>query len=189
MSAPRILLLPGLGNSDADHWQSRWEQAFPNFSRGDQDEWQTPAAAPWVARLNNVIQVSRRPAILVAHSLACALVVRWALAHSGPIVAALLVAPTDIDGPGSPAGPTGFVPMPLRRLPFRSVVVASTDDPYLSVARGRQFAEVWGAEYVLLGARGHIGSAANLGHWEEGLAILDRLRNKVVRTNSSDLSD
>ena len=66
--------------------------------------------------------------------------------------------------------------MPLRRLPFRSIVVASTNDPYLPVTRGRRFAEAWGAEHVLLGARGHIGALANLGLWEEGLMLLDRLR-------------
>lgn len=49
----------------------------------------------------------------------------------------------------------------------------------VSMCGAVQLAEAWGSEYVLLGARGHIGSAAKLGMWKEGLALLNKLREKV----------
>jgi predicted alpha/beta hydrolase family esterase len=171
----RILLLPGLGNSGATHWQSHWEISFPHFERVVQDEWDRPNAEQWIARLQEHVSRSERPAVLVAHSLACNLVVRWAAKHTGPVVGAMLVAPSDVEAPSYPSGTTGFVPMPLDRLPFKSIVVASSNDEYVSPGRGRTFAEAWGAEYILLGDRGHIGGAADLGMWQEGLAILHRL--------------
>lgn len=179
MKNHRILLLPGLGNSGPDHWQTHWEQAFPDFVRVLQSEWDTPSAETWVEQLHREIVASETPAILVAHSLACCLVARWALAHAGPVAAAFLVAPSDVDSPYYPAGTTGFSPMPLQKLPFGSLVIASTNDEYVPLSRGKQFAGAWGSEYVLLGARGHIGSAAKLGMWQEGLDLLNKLRAEL----------
>ena len=62
---------------------------------------------------------------------------------------------------------------------FHSLVVASSDDEYVPLLRGKAFAEAWGSEYVLVGDRGHIGSAAKLGMWPEGLALLNKLRAEV----------
>jgi predicted alpha/beta hydrolase family esterase len=178
MSRTRVLLLPGRGNSGPDHWQTYWEQANPGFERVLQTDWETPDVRDWIRNLHEAIARDSRPAILVAHSLSCCLVAHWATVHSGPVEAALLVAPSDVDAPTFPPGPTGFSPMPLQPLPFRSIVVASTDDERVSVERSRQFAVAWHAEYALLGNRGHIGSAAKLGAWPEGMELLDRLRRE-----------
>ncbi|GAB7541246.1 RBBP9/YdeN family alpha/beta hydrolase [Cupriavidus sp. 8B] len=178
MNSFRVLLLPGLGNSGPDHWQSHWQAAFPDFARVVQDDWETPDAADWVDRLHRTILADDTPAILVAHSLACCLVVRWAQAHTGPVAGALLVAPSDVEASSFPPGTSGFKPMPLHRLPFRSLVVASSDDEYVSPTRAKKFADAWGADFVLLGARGHMGDAAKLGMWSEGVELLDRLRGE-----------
>jgi predicted alpha/beta hydrolase family esterase len=37
MTSHRVLLLPGWLDSDADHWQSRWERAH-GWQRVEQDE-------------------------------------------------------------------------------------------------------------------------------------------------------
>jgi len=37
-----VLILPGLGSSDARHWQSMWEQRYPEFIRVNQQEWDAP---------------------------------------------------------------------------------------------------------------------------------------------------
>jgi predicted alpha/beta hydrolase family esterase len=48
----------------------------------------------------------------------------------GRIVAAFLVAPSDVDSAEHmPDSVRGFAPMPLRQFPVPSLVVASTDDP------------------------------------------------------------
>lgn len=169
-----ILLLPGLGNSGTDHWQTHWEEAF-GYERVVQQDWDTPYIDSWVERLHNRIVVDDHPKILVAHSLACALVAHWDRLHDGPVTAALLVAPSDVEATSYPVGPVGFAPMPLQRLSLRSLVVASDNDVYVPLARGRQFADAWGSEYQLLESRGHIGSAAKLGLWREGQNLLKRL--------------
>ena len=174
----RVLILPGLFDSGPDHWQTRWELAHPSFRRVRQRDWQTPDRSDWVAALDAVISESAVPATLVAHSLACSLVAHWAQAHEGPVRGALLVAPADVEAPDFPEGPTGFAPMPLARLPFPSIVVASTDDPYLTPGRAAEFAAAWGAEFELAGPLGHINSASRLGSWPRGIALLEKLRRK-----------
>lgn len=119
--------------------------AFPEFVRVIQEDWDTPSADVWVEQLHREIMSSTTPAILIAHSLACCLVARWALAHSGPVAAAFLVAPSDVEAPNYPSGTTGFSPMHLRKLPFKSLVVVSSDDEYAPPPRGKQFAEAWGS--------------------------------------------
>jgi uncharacterized protein len=61
------------------------------------------------------------------------------------------------------------------RLPFPSVVVASTDDPYVSVARATEFAEAWGSRLTLIGDAGHINGASGHGPWPDGEAMLFEL--------------
>ncbi len=65
--------------------------------------------------------------------------------------------------------------MPLAPLPFPSIVVASTDDEYLDLARAEQFAAAWGSRLEVAGALGHINSASNLGSWPQGFAWLREL--------------
>ena len=66
--------------------------------------------------------------------------------------------------------------MPLQPLPFPSIVVASRDDRYVTMARAREFATAWGSELVDLGDAGHINSASGLGGWPAGYGLLQRLR-------------
>lgn len=41
-SQPRVLILPGRGNSGEKHWQSVWEKRDPQLRRVQQREWDNP---------------------------------------------------------------------------------------------------------------------------------------------------
>jgi predicted alpha/beta hydrolase family esterase len=43
-----FLVLPGLGNSGVDHWQSYWCMAFRNATRVLQDSWDNPRPDAWL---------------------------------------------------------------------------------------------------------------------------------------------
>jgi serine hydrolase len=173
----RTLILPGFHNSDSEHWQSRWEARDGSMKRVMQDNWETPHCADWIAKLDQALALTGPDTVLVAHSAGCALVAHWAVGcQRGWVRAALLVAPSDPEAPSFPPGPTGFAPMPLRPLPFRSVVVASSNDPYATLSRARGFAMAWRSEFMMIGQAGHINSASGRGDWPEGLAFLKALR-------------
>lgn len=173
-------ILPGLGNSGPDHWQSHWERRDASCERIIQSEWDAPHCKDWVARLDQAVAQHTPPLVLVAHSSACALVVHWASSAPASLLrrvhGALLVAPSDPDNPNYPPDAVGFGPVPLSLLPFPSIVVASSDDRYVDPERARQYAEAWGSRFVLLQTAGHINAAAGFGPWPEGYALLDSLR-------------
>jgi predicted alpha/beta hydrolase family esterase len=167
-----VLILPGLGGSGPAHWQTLWEQQH-GYARVEQRDWDAPELGAWLDALDHAIVERGRPCVLVAHSLACALVAHYgakrASAARTRICGALLVAPADVEDPErTPDCTRGFAPMPLVQLPFRAHVVASDDDPYVSPARARQFAGAWGATFESIGDRGHINAESALGDWPLG---------------------
>ena len=170
-----IILVPGLGNSDEKHWQTHWEKKY-HFERVNQHDWDTPNYSDWTETLHKTV-TKYNPAnvLLVGHSLACATIAGWAGKYKTIIKAALLVAPADTEASDFPPVTTGFRPMPLQKLAFPSVVVASTNDEYVTLARAQYFAECWGSRFVNIGAAGHINSESDLKEWPAGLALLRQL--------------
>lgn len=171
-----LLNIPGLHNSGADHWQTLWEEAFPErFKRVQQNNWSTPEKTQWVNALHTAIEHYASPVVLVAHSLGCITVAHWANEKKWPAVAgALLVAPADAEQ-STRAGFTSFCPVPKNKLPFPSIVVASTNDPYAAMDNSLRLAGYWGSELVCVGDKGHINAQSGLQQWREGLSILSAL--------------
>jgi len=178
MIAP-VLIIPGLYNSGPEHWQSLWCGKHPEYHRVEQKDWDTPRCADWVRAIHDAIgSIPDGPVVLAAHSLACATIAHYAAEHGdaqGRIAAAFLVAPTDVEAPSFPLGTTGFAPVPLRKLPFCSVVIASSDDPYARLDRAELFARSWGSRFLHIGNAGHINTASGHGWWPEGEAWLEEL--------------
>lgn len=176
MPAP-ILIVAGLGGSGSEHWQSLWQARLPNTTRVEQRDWDKPDRAAWIARLDSAVAQAKVPPILVAHSLSCALVACWAATHRKPVQAALLVAPADIESDThTPPETHVFRPLPMARLPFRTIVAASRDDPYVAFDRAIEMAKAWGAELVDAGNAGHINPVAGYGEWPAGERLLARLQ-------------
>jgi len=180
-------MLPGWQNSGPRHWQSRWEALYGDV-RVEQSDWMHPLRGDWMMRLDEAMgELEAReeaPQVaLVAHSLGCQLVAAWA-AHSrrtARVRAALLVAPPDVERDEVRAPLHSFVPIVRQPLPFPSLAVISTDDPFCDLERARTMAIDWGAQVLELGARGHLNSDSGLGDWPEGREWLaDLLRNPTA---------
>ena len=182
----RVLLVPGGGGSGPDHWHSHWEALDPRVERVVQRDWEAGTREEWVATLDRVLQADDRPTVVVPHSLGCLTVAAWAARKSGPIVGALMVGPADVDADWADTaearGPLyrSFRPVPMQPLAFPSLLVASTDDPLLSVPRAQALAQAWGSELQTVGALQHIGSESLLGDWPQGRALLDRLVARIA---------
>ncbi len=169
-----ILVLSGLWNSGPQHWQTHWERKYPAWSRVPHRDWNNPQRDEWVAELDGAIAQAKGRPILLAHSLGCMLVAQWALCGSPLKVAgAFLVAPSDTEAPSYPIDANSFVPVPMLPLPFPSIVVASSNDPFASIERSRDFAKVWGSRLVEIGDAGHINADSGYGEWPEGEAMLE----------------
>jgi uncharacterized protein len=181
MTQPTVLILPGLGNSGTEHWQSWLQNRIPGARRVDQDEWDNPVPADWVARLESIIAATPERVVLVAHSSACVMVAHWAAVgqRSGTVdkvAGALLVGPSDVESPErTPPAVHGFAPVPTDPLPFTTMVVGSDDDPYCATERACAFAVLWGADFINAGAVGHINVASGFGPWPLGETLIKEL--------------
>jgi len=170
---PNVLTIPGLWNSGPQHWQTHWEASHPTWTRVQQRNFDLPDRDEWVAALDDVVRAQPEPPVLVSHSLGCSLVGQWVKDRGGRGVAgAFLVGPSDVEAPDYPIEGRSFSSMPLVRLPFPSLVIASTDDVYVSIARAEEFARAWGSELRFIGPAGHINGASGHGPWPEGEAML-----------------
>lgn len=172
----QYLIIPGLGNSGPAHWQTWFEQSLPNCKRIQQKEWDVPDLADWLKAIDEeVANYDPATVVLIGHSLGCSTIAHWAK-HSGKIIkGAMLVAPSDIEAPVYTFPATGFTPIPLDRIPFKTIVVASSNDVWVSPERASFFADCWGSEYINIGDAGHINADAGFGPWPEGVSILKKL--------------
>lgn len=183
-----VLIVPGLDGSARHHWQSSWQRLFRAngvaVRRVTQANWSKPDYENWVTALVVAVKKSKKPVLLVGHSLGCLLITHAIKKGLLPetVAGALLVAPADVEN-----GPeleryrvAAFSPVPLSPLPFPSVVVGSRNDPWLSVTSARKFARHWSASFVDAGRKGHIGNQSDLGDWLDGLLFLDRLTQTVL---------
>ena len=180
MNPQNVLILPGWRNSDPGHWQSRWQNAY-GYTRVEQHDWQRPLRGDWISRLEDVVLACHTeqagPVVLVAHSLGCLQVAAWAAysRNTHRVKAALLVAPADVERHDLHSTLPSWVPVLQQRLPFASVVMASSNDPLCALARAQHFAACWGSRCITTGPCGHLNTASALGDWPDGYAQLQQL--------------
>ncbi|MBY0454584.1 MAG: alpha/beta hydrolase [Burkholderiaceae bacterium] len=172
MTKTSIIIVPGWRDSGPGHWQSLWAQRLAGARRVVQDDWITPSRAAWVGQLEKTVLEAPHPVVIVAHSLGCI-----ASTHMRPEVAArvhgaLLVAPAD---PERRAILSDFAPVPCTALPYRSMIVASSNDPYCPIRLAGAYARAWGSEFVRLQNAGHINIESGHGEWPLGWALLQSL--------------
>jgi uncharacterized protein len=170
------LLVPGLGNSGPEHWQTYFENSADNFYRIEQQEWEAPSCDEWVKTIDQkVLEFDISTVVLIGHSLGCTTIAHWAVKCNRTIKGALLVAPSDLEAPQYTFPTTGFVPIPLDRINFKTIVVASADDIWVSLERAKFFADNWKSEFINIGNAGHINTASGYTNWIEGMTILKTL--------------
>lgn len=180
-----VLTVPGYENSGPAHWQTLWERERPAYRRIVQDDWDRPDRIAWTARIDEAVRASRAPVVLLAHSCGATAAALWASTRGpGPVVGLFLVAPADTEAPDAIEPVRAFGPMPTGRLPVPSVLVASSDDPHLSLDRARVFGGLWGSRLVALAGAGHLNSDSGHGPWPDGLRMVDAFCREAAATHA-----
>ncbi|MFD5638875.1 RBBP9/YdeN family alpha/beta hydrolase [Streptomyces sp. NPDC127077] len=180
---PVIVIVPGLRDHVADHWQTLLADRLTEAGRTvrtvpplTEDGLSREAR---VAALDKVISETEGPVVLVAHSAGVITTVHWAQGDTTRVRGALLATPPDFGTP-LPAGyPTpdvlhenGWTPVPRTPLPFPSVVAASANDPLGTAERIAALARDWGGTLVELGEVGHLNPASGHGPWPRAEELL-----------------
>jgi predicted alpha/beta hydrolase family esterase len=177
-----VLIVPGIRDHVADHWQTLLEKTLPNARSVPRMENDKLSRTRWVEALDASLAEIDGPVVLVAHSAGVMITVHWALYHSRPIRGALLAAPPDFETPMPAPYPSkqallenGWLPTPRRPLPFPSIVAASTNDPLARYERVESLAASWGSMLVNVGAVGHLNPASGFGAWPRAAEFVSEL--------------
>jgi predicted alpha/beta hydrolase family esterase len=178
-TAATVLIVPGLREHVAEHWQTLLEARLSKVRSVPPLETDALDCAARVRAIQHELEQIEGPVILVAHSAGVLMVAHWAACHSRPIKGALLAAPPDLDANWPQGYPTpetlrthGWDPLPNGALPFRSIVAGSTNDHLASLDAVTRLAQGWGSELLNLGEVGHLNPASGYGQWPQAEALI-----------------
>lgn len=187
-----LVLVPGLRDATPEHWQTLLMAQLPGSVGVTPMGREDLGLNRRLDLITDAVASADGPVILVAHSAGCVMVAHWVRraqedASTGALLpwvhAALLATPPDFEQ-AMPAGyPTpellrthGWLPVPMDRLPFASLVASSRNDPLASPRRVAVMAAAWGSELEDLGEVGHLNPASGFGAWPHALVLIERLR-------------
>ncbi len=168
-----ILLLPGLHDSPALHWQSHWQNLF-GFSRVAFDDWNSPTLHGWIRSLEEAVRLVPQQAVIVGHSLGCLAAVWWARSSLlvRKVAGALLVGRLTL---------TSWIALRCcatsgryltRHCLFLQCSQPVETDPYADFESSERMARSWASHLIDCGDAGHINADSGLGCWTEGLHLL-----------------
>ena len=180
---PTVVLVPGLRAHVVDHWQTRLAAGLPGARLVEPLGPDDPRLDARVEALDRTVRDVGGPVVLVAHSAGVLVAVHWASrCDTSQVVGALLATPPDLARPLPEQYPSlrelrahGWLPLPLRPLPFPSILAVSSDDALGEATRLRSFAAGWGSRWYALGPVGHLNPASGFGDWPAAAALIDRL--------------
>lgn len=185
------LIIPGYQGSGPKHWQSWFERELPDARQVCGIDWATPHLECWVDSIRIAIRYATNPVWLVAHSFGCLAAVAAANSMAAQIAGALLVTPDDpdrfsrqglrtADAPSDTASIASELPQDL--LGFPTLLLSSSDDPWMTPASARYWADRWGSTVIDIGKVGHVDEDSGFGPWPEGLALFRDFQNARVNT-------
>lgn len=183
-AAATLVIVPGLRDHVESHWQTHLARQWPGARAVPAMGRENLSCQARVAAIDAALNAVRGPVVLVAHSGGCLAVLHWAQASrlTHQVQAAFLATPADFDQPMPEGYPIqaallagGWMPVPRQRLPFRSVVAVSDNDPLCARDQAVALARDWGSDTVFLGNVGHLNPASGFGPWPEAARWVERL--------------
>ncbi|WP_114637160.1 RBBP9/YdeN family alpha/beta hydrolase [Polynucleobacter necessarius] len=183
MTNETTLIIPGFLGSEDAHWQSWIERQICSSYRVQQ-EWDKPGLSHWVEAIIQAIGSTNDRVWLLAHSFGCLAAVTAGLERADKVGGAMLIAPADpgrftlqgIKNTQSADQESIQAMIPGEPLPFPSLVIASSNDPWMQSNKAQLWSSCWGSEFICLQNAGHINVEAGFGPWPEGLNYFKRFQ-------------
>jgi predicted alpha/beta hydrolase family esterase len=166
-----LLIVPRLGGAAAGDWPSRWRAKLSTARFVAPKDPGDRRPERWIDAAVKAASDAARPVLFIGHGLGAATIAAASKAlNRADVRGALLVAPPDdaaLIRLGGDAWQRTHAP-----LPWRSVVIASRNDPEGAYDAVAALANDWGAHLIDAGLAGGIDAASGHGPWPEGLMRL-----------------
>jgi predicted alpha/beta hydrolase family esterase len=105
--------------------------------------------------------------------------------YTANILGVFLAAVPDVQSVNFSEVILGYQTPPLEKLPFPSLILVSTDDPYSSIDRAAYFSRNWGSELISIGDLGHVNTDSNLGKCFQGKDLLNKFMGSLKTSDFS----
>ncbi|MEN8302927.1 MAG: alpha/beta hydrolase [Campylobacterota bacterium] len=177
----KVLLLHGWEGSDYPHWQS-WlagelAKDYGNVSFLKFSNYDFPDFSTWKKELIAHLK-DFKPDIVICHSLANTLWFHLCNSESVQKVEKLyLVAPPSIKCDINELESFFPLDMPKNAHAKETLLISSTDDPYMSMDEAQELRDSLGVEMVVLENAGHINADSGYGEWPW---ILEKVKEDLV---------
>jgi serine hydrolase len=166
-----LLIVPRLGGAADGDWPSRWRSRLSTARLVHPADPAERRREAWIEAIAGAAREATRPALFIGHGIGAAAIAEAARALDGADVrGAFLVAPLDEAGLARLA--SGDWTLSGMRLPWSSLVIASSNDPDGACEAVAALAADWGAELIDAGHAGGLDAASGHGPWPEGLMRL-----------------
>lgn len=186
------LIVPGVGGSESEHWQSWLERQLESSTRVQQRDWQAPKLSEWVTQCAKTLAAAPAAVQIVAHSFGCLTTVATLAQHpelAHKVKKLILVAP---------ANPQRFSEAGFSRSAHDhladyfaklkpsvpSEMLISENDPWLNYADALSLAKAWQVPVRNMGQVGHINVASGFGPFPQLLEHLLAAPRSSFITNS-----
>lgn len=192
------LIVPGVGGSEVQHWQSWLQQQLVSSSRVQQKYWDRPVLSEWVSQFVKTVAEIKSPIQIVAHSFGCLTSVAALAEHpelKAKVKNLVLVAPAN------PArfGESGFARHSLTdykqyfyqlNIDVPTTLLISENDPWLNYVDALQLAQAWQLTPINLGPVGHVNVASGYGPFPEifNYLLSEKKRQPVARMHQSNFN-
>lgn len=190
MQPALCLTVPGLNGSGCEHWQTWAEREIPNCRRVTGIDFHRPVIAAWADAIRQDVKSCSGSVILLAHSFGCLASVMAVADQEVKVCAVVLVAPAspvrfgasgllseaEINH-GSP--PSLLACMPDQPLNTAGLMIASNNDPWLSVDQAVHWSDLWGLRLQVLNNAGHINVDSGFGRWQAVHRLIADLREEL----------
>ena len=188
------IIVPGVGGSDYDHWQSWLQRQLMSCSRVQQQDWNYPLLSHWIRNFVQTVAVVESPIQVVAHSFGCLTTVAAIQQHpelAKKIKKLILVAPAN----PSRFGENGFARDSVSdyaayfhqiQLKIPTDLIISENDPWLNFEDAKALSKSWNIRPINLGRVGHINVESGFGPFPE---IYDYLISEKINSYISKSDD
>ena len=195
MTNETILIVPGYQGSGSAHWQTWIEHQIPGATRVIQN-WERPILGEWSYNITSAVKTANAPVWIIAHSFGCLASIVACSENPENIKGLMLVAPADPERfdfggvkkwHGYGASESIRSSIPTKLLPSPSMVVASSNDPWMQASKASLWGGCWGSAMFTLKDAGHINTDAGFGPWPDGLKLFNHFKEQVnqVQINST----
>ena len=169
------IIVPGIGGSEYEHWQSWLQRQLPACSRVEQNDWKNPIIDDWVSNLLATIDQVNSAVQIVAHSFGCLTSLRALHEHQAlrlKVKHLTLVAPANpkrfsLTGYAHEVSENMWQYFQNLNIHLQAQLLISENDPWLDYQDALQLSKAWKIKTTCLGQVGHINVASGFGPFPE----------------------